>query len=74
MSKTYNGNDKIDNFFAHYGRKGIKRGENIYEYINSAGEKTKADKEQAAPSAKTQETKRREALLNAERKRMTGDR
>lgn len=30
MSKTYNGNDKIDKFFAHYGRKGMKRGMNIF--------------------------------------------
>lgn len=73
MNKTYNGNDRIDNFFVHYGRKGMKRGENLYEYINSAGEKAKTDKEQAALSAKPQENKRREALLNTERKRMTGD-
>ena len=69
MSNTYNGNDRIDKFFAHYGRNGMKQEKSIYEYLNSAGEKAKADKEQAASSAKTQETKRREALLNAERKK-----
>lgn len=30
MSNTYNGNDRVDNFFAHYGRKGMKKGMNIF--------------------------------------------
>lgn len=30
MAKTYSGIDKADRFFEHYGRKGMKRGMNIY--------------------------------------------
>lgn len=77
MSKTYNGNDKIDKFFAHYGRKGMKRGENIFNpNYKPIGEKAKGPSSQAeaqqrafTASQKYAVDSRRQKLLNAEKAR-----
>jgi len=42
MAKSYKGIDRVDTFFAHYGRKGMKRGMNIYNpNYKPIGEKAK---------------------------------
>lgn len=82
---NYSGIDKIDSFFAHYGRKGMKRGKNIFNPdYKPVGEVTKGPQ---APGAKQSSgeceamnrassaatksgvTSAREKLLEAERKR-----
>lgn len=77
MGKTYNGNDKVDNFFAHYGRKGMKRGENIFNpNYKPIGEKAKGPSSQSEAQQRAFEASqryavdsRRQALLNGERNR-----
>ena len=45
MAKTYSGIDKADRFFEHYGRKGMKRGMNIYNpNYKPIGEKAQTPK------------------------------
>lgn len=42
MARSYKGTDRVDRFFAHYGRKGMKRGMNIYNpNYKPIGEKAK---------------------------------
>ena len=51
MAKSYNGLDRTEAFFAHYGRKGMKRGMNIYNPdYKPIGEKAQA-KEAKPPKA-----------------------
>lgn len=50
MAKSYSGVDKTENFFAHYGRKGMKRGMNIYNPdYKPVGEKAKGPQVPKAP-------------------------
>ena len=52
MAKSYSGLDKTEAFFAHYGRKGMKRGMNIYNPdYKPVGEKAKFTNE-AVPANK----------------------
>lgn len=50
MAKSYNGLDRTEAFFAHYGRKGMKRGMNIYNpNYKPVGEKAKGPQVPNAP-------------------------
>lgn len=101
MAKEYTGMEVINNFFAHYGRKGMKRGMNIFNpNYKPIGEKAQSAQNAAARQAASAQanayaqrqrsrisseedakqaayrssqqyagSKRRESLLNAERKR-----
>ena len=79
MAKNYNGLDRTEAFFAHYGRKGMKRGMNIYnpdykpigekaQLQSKAAERAAMDSAAKAASAQGAKT-RRERLLAAERQR-----
>ncbi len=69
MAKSYNGLDRTEAFFAHYGRKGMKRGMNIYNPdYKPIGEKAKTSSAMSGDprySASSQKDKERAAMNSA---------